>query len=193
MIEVADIEDPDAAKTLGADGVGHSLSAAVQTPTRLLYRKEQQILVNGGIALTAGAHERCAESRVSRIGNVPDLEAVESALEHQVPLEREVAVQEREITQVLGVPEVLRPRAVTNQLQIASCFTRIGVSGAETDSRVIVGDCDAIALRSRGRRDKRSGKYEQMPEVQNGPSSARRADARSRCHLRSLLDGVSCF
>src|ERR1700674_4987368 len=150
MVEVADVEDADAAKTLGANGIRHSLRAAVQTPTRLLYRKEQQIPVNGGIALTTGAHERCAESRAFRIGNVPDLEAVESALERQVPFERKVAVQEREIAQILGVPEVLRPRGVPDQLQIAGDLGRIAIAGAESDPRVIVADGDAIALRSSG-------------------------------------------
>jgi len=81
-------------------------------------------------------------------------------LERQVPLECEVSVQEGEIPKILGIPEVLRPRGVANQLQIAGDLGGILITGAESDAWVIVADGDAIALRSGSRREKRPGKYE---------------------------------
>jgi len=75
-------------------------------------------------------------------------------LERKVTLECEVSVEEGEIPKVLSVPEILRPRAVTNQLQIATNLGGILITGAESDAWVIVADGDAIALRSGSRREK---------------------------------------
>src|SRR5262245_34650915 len=100
MIDVADVEDADAADALLAHRVLHALPAAVDAPARLLDGEEEQVSIESGIALATGAHERAAQLRIVRIGDVPHLKAVESALHDDVPLEREIAVQEAEVAGV---------------------------------------------------------------------------------------------
>ena len=57
MIHVGDVEDPDTAESFGAYGVGDSLCSAVNASARFLHREEEQILVDGRIALTARANQ----------------------------------------------------------------------------------------------------------------------------------------
>jgi hypothetical protein len=54
MIDVADVEDPDAAESFGADGPGHALRAAVDPAAPFFDGHEQQVLVDREIALAAG-------------------------------------------------------------------------------------------------------------------------------------------
>ncbi len=58
LVEVGDVEDAHAAEALGAHGVVHALPAAVHPPARLLHRHEQQVAVDGHVALPAGARVR---------------------------------------------------------------------------------------------------------------------------------------
>ena len=58
LADVADVEDAHAAEPLLADRLGHAARAAVDAPARLLHRHEQQIAVNGQVALAAGADHR---------------------------------------------------------------------------------------------------------------------------------------
>jgi hypothetical protein len=74
-------------------------------------------------------------------------------LERQIPFEREVSVEKREVPQILWVPEVLETLCVANQYEISSSFSGVGVTGAEADARVIMIDGNAISLCSGGRRE----------------------------------------
>ena len=65
----------------GLTGVGHALRPAVHPPARLLDRHEQQVVVDGEIALAARTRHRHVQLRLARILDVVEVEAVESCRE----------------------------------------------------------------------------------------------------------------
>ena len=79
LLDVADVEDADAAEALRVDRAGRALGAAVDAAARLFDRHEEQVAVDRHVTLAARAHERRAQGRRGGIGDVVDLEAVEVA------------------------------------------------------------------------------------------------------------------
>ena len=73
-----------------------ALHAAVHAVAGALRRNEEQVSVDRGVALARGADRGAAEHRARGVGDIPDLEAAEVALEDEVALEREVGVGERQ-------------------------------------------------------------------------------------------------
>src|SRR5262249_27311803 len=57
FLEVADIENANASKTLGADGCWNALKATVDSSASLLSRHEEQVSINGDVALTTRAYD----------------------------------------------------------------------------------------------------------------------------------------
>jgi hypothetical protein len=107
---------------------------------------------------------------------------IESALIRVIALECEIAVEEGEIPEVLRISKVRETLCVADQHEISRSFGGVRVTGAQADARVIVIDCDAIALCSGGRREKRSSEHEQIPKVKKAVSGGRTQDGRSGCH-----------
>src|SRR5688572_32661116 len=87
-MEIADVEDADAAHPLGAHRVLDALDAAVHTAARLLDRHDQQAAVHRHVTLAAGADDGGDEPRLPRDLDVVDVEAVEAADEREVAAER---------------------------------------------------------------------------------------------------------
>ena len=73
---IADVEDADAAKPLGAHRRLDALRAAVDPASRLLHRHEQQVAVHRHIALSAGTHDRGNQPRPARVLDVVGVEPV---------------------------------------------------------------------------------------------------------------------
>ena len=94
VFHVADVEDADAAESLGADGRLHALEAAIEPAARLLDRHEQQVAVDRHVALSAGADHRREQPRPPRILDVVGVEAVVVADDRVGALEGEVGVGE---------------------------------------------------------------------------------------------------
>src|SRR5213592_2365629 len=137
-----------------ADRVAHALRAAVESTTCLLHRHEHQVLVNREIALTTGTDERGAELRRARVGDVPDLEAVESALVGVIPHEGQICIEKREIGRILCVGEVLWPCGVTDEHEVSGGLAGIAQPGTQANARVTGRNC-AVALGNRA-----SGHYQ---------------------------------
>ncbi len=136
MIDVRDVEDAHAAESLLAHRVQHAPAAAVDAAARLLDGEEEQVSIECRVALSARADERAAQPRVVRVRDVPDLKSVESALDDDVPLEGEVAVQEAEVAGVRRIVEALRLLAAAEQLHAARGLLGIPPAGAQADARI---------------------------------------------------------
>jgi hypothetical protein len=89
----ADIEDADAAETLRAGGRGHAAGATVDASEPLLDAHEEQVAVDGDVALPAGAHHRRLEARPLRVLDVVDVDPVIVADPEIVLAERQVGVR----------------------------------------------------------------------------------------------------
>ena len=101
-VEVGDVEDahaPEAERIPRRD----ARCAAVRARPRLLGGHEEQVPVDGDLALPTRTHDSRPERRVVRIGDVVDQETVEVADEGVVALERQVGVDEPEVARVRRV------------------------------------------------------------------------------------------
>jgi hypothetical protein len=109
MIEIGDVEDSYALESFSADRIANSLSAAIHARAALFNRHEKQIAVHGEIRLSSRTDERRPQARAGWIGDVPNHEPVEAALEGESSLEREVRVHYAKASGILRVEESLRP------------------------------------------------------------------------------------
>jgi hypothetical protein len=91
--DIADVEDADAAETLGADLLLNTPCAAVKPATRLLHRHEQQVAANRHVTLTAGAHDRRELPRLPSILNIVDIEPMIIADENLTLTECEIGIR----------------------------------------------------------------------------------------------------
>src|SRR5690606_4511547 len=91
-----DVEDAHAAEALGAHRALHAAGAAVEAAARLLDRHEEQVAVDRHVTLAAGADDRRQQLRVTRVGDVVDVEPAEVADEELIAAEGEVRVREVE-------------------------------------------------------------------------------------------------
>ena len=142
--EVRDVEDADAAEALRVDGAGRTLRTAIDPPARLLDRHEEQVLVDGHLALPARADDRRHDLRVGRIGDVVDLEAVEVSDEGVVALEGEIGVDEREAPGLAGSKNpagFIRLASSSTPLAATPASAKPGLSAA----RGSVVDCAAAS------------------------------------------------
>ena len=140
--DVGDVEDADAAQPIGAHRVPHALPAAVEPAAEALARDEEQIPVDGDVALRCRAVERLRQLRAGRVRDVPDLEAVVVALDRVVAGEREVGV---------GAPDELSGRRILrDDLHVPRGLARIVQAGAEPDARIRRGRRNARARRRSG-------------------------------------------
>src|SRR5438094_942663 len=96
ITDIAYVEDANPAQSILADGVLHTLSAAVDSGGQILARDEQQIPVHGDVALRGWTHVSLFERRLLRIADVPDLVAAEASLKDVVAEESEVGVDPSE-------------------------------------------------------------------------------------------------
>src|SRR4029079_9397305 len=107
--DVRNVEYPHAAETiflhigrlrlpLGGRRYGsETLRTAIEPAVRHLDRHEEQVPVNGDVALPARTHQRGQQTGLRRVRNVVDVDAVKISLEHAIALEREVGVGECEL------------------------------------------------------------------------------------------------
>ncbi len=100
---VGDVEDADAAETLGAHRLVDALDSAVEAAPGLFHRHEQQVPEDGHVALAAGADHGDQVLRRRRVLDVVGIEPVEIADEEPVPAEREVRVREVQEARPPGV------------------------------------------------------------------------------------------
>ena len=128
VCDIRDVEDPDAANTLLAHRRGHTLSAAIQARRRCLGRHEQQVLVDGHVALRGRAIEAYLERRMRRVRDVPDLISVVA------PLDR-VRTDEREI-RIGRAGESLRGSGVRDKADVPLSLARVPESRLEANACV---------------------------------------------------------
>src|ERR1051325_6404996 len=91
--DVADGEDAEAAQTILADGVFDRFHTAVDAGGSSLTGDEEEVPINGDVALRCGANEAFLEYRRGGIGDIPELIAVIVALDDVVAEEREIGVR----------------------------------------------------------------------------------------------------
>ena len=115
FLDVADIEDADAAEPLRARRRFDALRAAVDAPARLLNRHEEQVAMNRDVALPSGTHRRRQQPRTLRAVDVVRVEAVEIADDHVVAAEREVGIRE-----IQAAGPLLRLRRRRRRLSLAA-------------------------------------------------------------------------
>src|SRR2546425_4448797 len=107
LSEVADVEDADAAETLRADWRRDALRPAIDSTESLLHGHEEQVAVDGHVALPPGTHDRHFETRFAYVLDVVRVEPVVVAEPEIVPLKREIGVREAQEERRLS----RRPRA----------------------------------------------------------------------------------
>ena len=135
--QVRQVEDAHPAEALHADAVLHPLGAAVEASAGFLRGHEQQVAVDGHVALAAGTHDRDVQLDVAGVGDVVDLEAVVVALEEVIPLECEVRVGEtRPLARRLGVEEALRTWRGRHQLQVPDGALGVQPARGQVHARV---------------------------------------------------------
>src|SRR5688572_29667975 len=86
--DVADVEDPNAAKPTRVDGRHGRIRAAVDGAGVRFDGDEEQITEDGHVVLRAGAAHGRDELRTGRVGYVPHHGAMEVALDRVLPGER---------------------------------------------------------------------------------------------------------
>jgi len=111
VIEIRDVENAHAEQPLRTHRVRDTLRTAVDARAQILRRDEQEILVDGGITLSAGADELRPNLGTARVRNVPHLKAVPAALKDVIAAERQIRIREVELAEVLGIvpPSGLAP------------------------------------------------------------------------------------
>ena len=128
MGHVADVEDADTAQALFADWIRYTLDAAVDAAGQSLARNEQQILVDGHVALRRWTDIRHHQHRLERLRDIEHLKAVVVALNRVLAGKREVGVRHTE--------EFRGWRRRGNQAHIPGSLRRIPTSGRKSDARV---------------------------------------------------------
>ncbi len=101
--QVADVEDAKPAEALGADVLVDALEPAIEPPSGLLDRHDQQVADDGDVALPARADHRAEQLRHSALGQPVDVEAVVAAGHHHVAGEGHVGVGETQQRRALVV------------------------------------------------------------------------------------------
>src|SRR6185437_7546020 len=92
VVDVADVEDANAAQALLADRVLHALAAAIEASAGCFARNEEEVLVDGNVALRSWAVVRRLERHLGRVLDIPYLEAVVATLNCVWTDEREVGI-----------------------------------------------------------------------------------------------------
>src|SRR5207247_7360209 len=90
MGDVGDVEDPDPPQPAGADRIVHPFLTTVEPPAHPLARHEEQVLVDGDIALRRRADKPDLQRRLGRVRKVPALEPLVIPLNRVLPGEREI-------------------------------------------------------------------------------------------------------
>src|SRR5262249_281010 len=91
---VGDIENPNAAKTLATDGRLHALSSAVDPTARLFDGHEQQLAVDGDVALPARTYDGDQHPHFFRNFDTVSIESVETPHDEVIPRKRQIRVCE---------------------------------------------------------------------------------------------------
>src|SRR3989454_8981139 len=105
--------------------------STVEPPAHPLARHEEQVLIDGDIALGRRADKPDLQRRLGRVRNVPDLESVVVPLNRVLPREREIRVGD--------AGELLGRRRLRDHPQIPCCLRRVHEARAQTDPGVGVG------------------------------------------------------
>src|SRR5688572_966389 len=92
--DIADVEDADATKTLGADLSLDTSCAAVEPATGLFDRHEQEVPANRHVALAARTHNRRELPWLPWILDVVDIEPMKVTDEGVALTERDIGVCE---------------------------------------------------------------------------------------------------
>src|SRR5207249_11964335 len=92
IVDVRDVEDPETANALPTHRLTRALGSAIEPRGSGLGGHEQQVLVDGDVALRRGADLSGAQLRRRRIRDIPDLKAVVVALNDIRAGETEVGV-----------------------------------------------------------------------------------------------------
>ena len=135
--DVGDIEDANAAEPVVADSLFDSLVAAVKPAAEALAGYEQQVVVDGNVALGGRAPVGDDRCRIHRIGDVPDLDPVVVALNCVVAGERQIGVR-------LPHKRILRGRG-RHQAEVPDRLSGVEEAGSEADSGVGRGRVDVQA------------------------------------------------
>src|SRR5687768_15051789 len=93
IVEVADVEDTQAAQAVLAHRILNTAAAAIEAAAEALTGNEEQIPIDRDVALGSGAEERLPQGRRRGIRDVPEHEAVVVALNRVIAEEREVRVR----------------------------------------------------------------------------------------------------
>src|SRR6266487_2841597 len=132
---VGRVKNANAAQAVVTDRVRYPLLPAVRATVQRLTRDEQQVAVDGDIALRARANKGTPEHRMLDVRDVPDLDAREIALNDIVAAKREIGVDEVEVARVRLVEKGVRGRRGRYELQIPQGLARVEPAGLEADAR----------------------------------------------------------
>src|SRR5438105_14971737 len=103
--EIGGIEDSDAAQPLVADGIRDALRTTVGPTVQRFARHEQEIAIHGDVALRSRTDEPLVQLRDLGIRDVPDLDAVEIALNDIIAADREIGIDKAEIARRVAIDE----------------------------------------------------------------------------------------
>ena len=136
LLEVADVEDADAAEPLGAHRCLDALGAAVNPAARLLDGHEHQVAVDGQVALPARTRHRDAQLRLPRILDVVEVETVEVAEIEVRPFERQIGIREVQTEPAGRIAERFGLREMADELQVERGDARVVDPGLQADARI---------------------------------------------------------
>ena len=132
-LRIAHVEDAHAGHVIL--GILHAAVAAVVTVTGPFSREEEQVAVDGRIALRRNAADCRGHDRLGRVGDVPNGEAGEVGLVDVVAAEGEVRIDEREPARGVELRRLLHRR---DQAHVLFGHTRVVPAGLEGTARVLV-------------------------------------------------------
>ena len=89
---ISDIEYPDTPKTFITDGIRHALQSTIQTTPRLLDRHDQQVAINGHIALPTGTDDGAQQLRRQRVVQTVEVVSMVVAGHRDVAGKRQIGV-----------------------------------------------------------------------------------------------------
>src|SRR3989449_2901157 len=157
--EIGGVEDADAAQPVMAHRIRHALRSAVGPAVQRLARDEQEVAIDGDVALRSGTDEGFVQPRNLRVRDVPDLDAVEITLNDVVAAHREIGVDEAEIARRIAIDEVGRGRRCRDQSHIPVRLAGSKPSGAEPDARILALRGRRGLCRGASPYDKRKSEY----------------------------------
>ena len=128
VLDVADVENAESLEALRAHRTVHATGCAVETAFVALTRDEEKVLVRRHVGLRTRAVVRGHQRRCLRIRDVPDLPAVERALEDAGPVEGDVGVD--------AIGEFLARARGRHEVQVPDRFAGIPATGLETNARI---------------------------------------------------------